>query len=129
MKAIKINLAGKDYYLLLNGAARYNLADLCGDKSITELIQPDTKESFDYLCKAIEILAEQGELARRYAGYDKSTCPTYDELHIIITPYEQLTLRLDVTNAVFLGYGREIKDDEKEVDLVLQELEKKTAKG
>ena len=125
MKSIKINLAGRDYYLALTAEARFTLNDLCGEKSILELTQPDTRESADYLCKAVAVLTEQGELARRYMGYDKSNYLPAETINAILTPKDMLDLKADLAHAIMLGYGREIEAGEKEVDLVLQELEKK----
>lgn len=129
MKTIKIDLAGKDYYLAFTGAAKYKLEDLCGEQSILELTQPDTRESFGYLCKAVAILTEQGELARRFMGYDKSTYLSAEAIEAILLPKDILIVKTGLAHAILLGYGREIEDEKKEVDLVLQELEKKTAIG
>jgi hypothetical protein len=129
MKAIEITLAGQKYYLAFTGEARYALNDLCGDQTILELSRPDTREALDYLCKAVSILIEQGELARRYMGYDKGAFLDSETIKAIVTPSDIQTLKVDLAKAIVLGYGREVESDEKEVDLVLQELEKKTTKG
>lgn len=129
MKTIKINLAGRDYYLALTGSAKFDLDDLSGGESIIQLILPNTREALDLLCKATAILMEQGELARRYAGYDKSTYLPADAIKALLTPNDIALLKVDFAKAVLLGYGREIESPEKEVDLVLQELEKKTTRG
>ncbi len=129
MKAIEITLAGQKYYLAFTGEARYALNELCGDQSILELTQPDTREALDYLSKAVSLLVEQGELARRYMGYDKGAFLDPETIKAIVTPKDIQSLKIDIAKAIILGYGREIEPDEKEVDLVLQELEKKTTKG
>jgi hypothetical protein len=129
MKAIEITLAGQKYYLAFTGEARYALNELCGDQSILELTRPDTRESLDYLCKAVSILIEQGELARRYMGYDKGSFLAPEAIKAMLTPKDIHFLKIDLAKAIILGYGREIESDEKEVDLILQELEKKTIKG
>lgn len=130
MKAIEFTLAGKTYYFAHTGEARYQLKDLCGDESIIDLMQPDTREALDYLCKAAAILIEQGELARRYMGYDKGAFLAPDALKAMLTPKDIQSLKVDLARAIIISYGREVESEEKEreVDLVLQELEKKTIK-
>jgi hypothetical protein len=126
MKAEKITVGGRDYYLAFNGSAKFSLDELCGEKSIVELTQPNTKEAQDFLFRAVSILAEQGELVRRRYGYDKGEMLQAEDLPLLLTPVEILELKTALYHAVARGYGREVQDDAKEVDLVLQELEKKT---
>ena len=126
MKAIEIELAGQKFYLAFTGAAKYLLKDLSGDKFLFDLILPDTLEALDYLCKAAAILIEQGELARRNMGYDKGKILAPEAIKTMLAPTDIEALKLDVANAILLGYGREIDNEEKEIDLILQELEKKT---
>lgn len=128
MKAIKMQLAGKEYYLALTGTAKFAIDDLQGGDSIINLIQPNTKSALDILCNVAAILMEQGELARRFAGYDKSTYLSADAIKALLSPSEVVSLKLDVARALLLGYNREIEAEgnEKAVDIVLQELEKKT---
>ncbi len=127
MKAVKINFAGKDFYMAMTAEAMFDLRDLSGDKTILKLIQPATKEARTYLFKAVSILTEAAELARRYMGYDKCLHHlTEKAIEAMATPDDILNMKVAVAEAIALGYNREINDPEKEVDLVLQELEKKT---
>ena len=126
MKAKKITVGGKEYYLVFNAAAKFALDELCGDQSIVEITQPNTKEAHEFLFKAVAILAEQGELVRRRLGYDKVEMLKEDDLPLLLTPIEIMGLKTALYQAVAIGYGREIKDDRQEVDLVLLELQKKT---
>lgn len=126
MKAEQIALDGKDYFLIFNGSAKFAIDELCGDESIVTLTQPNTREAIEYLYKAVSILAEQGELVRRHFGYDRGDMLTVESIQLLTTPTDNPELKLAVYQAITRGYGREIEDDEKEVDLVLQELEKKT---
>lgn len=127
MKAIKMNFAGKDFYMAMSAGAMFDLRDLSGEKTILELIQPTSKEARTYLFKAVSILTEAAELARRFMGYDKCLYHlTEDAIEAMATPDDILKLKVAVAEAIALGYNREINDPEKEIDLVLQELEKKT---
>lgn len=127
MKVEKITVGGRDYYLAFNGSAKFALDELCGGKSIVGLTQPDTKEANNLLFQAVSILAEQGELVRRYYGYDKDEMLEAESLPLLLTPMDMLTLKTALYCAVSRGYGREIQDTGGEVDLVLQEIQKKTA--
>jgi len=128
MKAEQITLNGKNYYLVFNGVAKFAIDELCGEQLIWDLILPGTSEAHSYLCKAVSILAEQGELVRRYYGYDHGEMLAAEEALLFIKPDDISSLKLALNKAIARGYGREIEDDEKEVDLVLQEIQKKTVK-
>lgn len=131
MKSIKITLGTGEYYLSLTASAKFEIDKLCGKADVTDIIGPDTPEAFDSMCRVLAIMIEQTELARRYMGYDKGDIPTPEEIQNFIsmtmTVGDIREMKRDIYNAIILGYGREISDDAKEVDLVLQELEKKTA--
>lgn len=129
MKAEKINLCGQDYYLCMNAAAMFELDELRGEQTIVDITQADDKASTEILFKAVQILSEQGELTRRRLGYDKGTFLTVNDLWLMTQKLDILNLKFATYQAVTLGYGRESEDDDKEIDLVLQELEKKTGNG
>ena len=129
MKAKKINLCGQDYYLCMNATAMFELDELRGENDIVDITQANDKASIEILFKAAEILSEQGELTRRKLGYDNGKILTAEDLHTIAQPIDILLLKESVYKAMSLGYGRESEDDDKEIDLVLQELEKKTGNG
>lgn len=129
MKAEKFNLCGQDYYLLFNAAAMFTIDELRGEQTIVDITQTNDKASVEILFKTAEILSEQGELTRRKLGYDKGTFLTADDLHTMAQPVDIMLLRLAVYRAITIGYDRESEDDDQEVDLVLQEIEKKTGNG
>ena len=128
MKSVKIELGGREYYLFFNAEAMFGMNKLCG--SANELIQtifPETSEAYGILCKSLVLLSEQGELARRVLGYDKRPMLTEEQARTLVQPIETLPLKMAVVSAVTIGYGREVEDSDGVVDLVLQEIEKKTA--
>lgn len=129
MKAEKINICGQDYYLLFNASAMFAIDELRGENNIVDITQANDKASIEILFKAVEILSEQGELTRRKLGYDKGAFLTVEDLRAIAQPVDIMLLRLAIYHAIAMGYGRESEDDDKEIDLVLQELEKKTGNG
>ena len=67
------------------------------------------------------------ELARRYEGYDKGETPDEERLRATIMPYDVITMRQSVLEALMRGYKRDVSEEE--TDLGLAELQKKrTAK-
>lgn len=121
----KIILNGKEYPLLFNGTAMFSTRDICGEKGVVEVTVDDTVAAFEVLCKVAVIMAEQGELLRRWEGHDPQEILTENELRLTITPRGILALKKAVAEAVTEGYRREIKDENGEIDLGLAELNKK----
>lgn len=130
MRAVKYELAGRERYLTFTVEAMFQIEETFGGvKELAEKMEPNTRESFAVICKAAAILAEQGELARRGMGYDPE--PPADEAAIaaaIVHPFEMARLKMAITAALSLGFGREVEPENDEVDLYLQELneQKKT---
>lgn len=129
MKAIKLTLAGRERYLAFTGEAMFKIGEEFG--GTTELLKKTEANNRDGLAAAIRaavILAESGELARRYMGYDPEPMLDGDALAATITPAEIAPLKLAIPVAITLGYGREVTDENDVVDLGLQELnaQKKT---
>lgn len=130
MKALKTKLGEKEIILALTAEAKFQIDELCGESSIVDATKEDTKEALETTIKATAILVEQAELARRYMGYTPTEIPTEDEIRktvsLAMTAGDVRALKVDLYEAVLLGHNREIESKDKEVDLVLQELEKKT---
>jgi hypothetical protein len=126
MKCVKVTISGLELHLLFNGAAMFEIEEQFGSASeLLNIIKEDTKEAFAALCDAVFILAEQGELARRYAGYEAGEIPTKEKLGRVAMPNDILDFKIAVPQAITLGYGREIEPENGEVDLVLAELNQK----
>lgn len=126
MKAIKITLAGRERHLVFTGEAMFRIQDEWGGSSaLLEAIQPNSREGFQTACRAAAILAEQGELARRYFGYDPEPMVDAEAIAQTTTPDEIETLKLAIPAALTLGYGREVAPENEEIDVVLLELNQK----
>ena len=99
-----------------------------GVKNVTDKIIKTDRESFVVLCETAALFAERGELARRYYGYDPQEFVEAAELMRVMQPAQILDLKDAVIKAIELGFGREIENEETEVDLGLLELneQKKT---
>lgn len=97
-----------------------------GDKNPSDVVYENTADGFVDLCRVFCILAEQGELSRRYEGHDKSEVPDEGMLRVKTAPYDVIAMRQGVISAITNGYKREIVQDE--TDLGLAELQKKNEK-
>lgn len=127
MKAVKINLAGEERYLAFTGEAMFTIKDEFGGVSeLLSAMSKDTREGYATTCKAAAILAEQGELARRHMGHTPAAILDADAISGLTSPAEYMAVKAAIPVAIALGFGREIKDEDEEVDLVLVELQKKT---
>lgn len=126
MKAITIQIGGKERYLAFTGEAMFTVREQYGSaEALLDATKPDTREGFSTLCAAVAILAEQGELARRYFGYAPDEILTAADVQRVTTPADIIPLKLALPRAITLGYGREIEPENNEVDLGLAELNQK----
>lgn len=124
MKAVKIDLAGRTRYLAFTGEAMFQLRDKFGGTSqLLESMKADTREGFSIACEAAALLAEQGELVRRNFGYDPEPMLEAATIKETTDPNDIVALKLAIPAAISLGYGREVKPENDEVDLGLAELE------
>ncbi len=123
MVNIKVN--GNEYDLLFNGAAMFAIKEKFDGDNISDLIKDDTALCFQRACKIAVILAEQGELLRRYMGHTPCETLTEDELRLSISPLSIYALKNKLSEAMMDGYKREVTDENGEVDLGLAELNKK----
>lgn len=127
MNETKVKVCGKEYHLLFNGYAMFAAQEMFGARPIGEIVQDTTAEGFINLCHVFCLLAEQGELSRRYEGCDRADTPKEELLQVQAMPYDVIEMRQGVLQALMRGYKREI--EEEETDLGLAELQKKrTAK-
>lgn len=123
MKAVKIELAGRIRYLCFTVEAMFQIEEqFDGPGALTDALRDSGREGFSAACKAAAILAEQGELVRRSLGYDPE--PMVDEAAIaaLMAPSDIVALKLAILSAISLGFGREVVDEDDEVDLGLAEL-------
>lgn len=126
MKAVKITMAGRELLLMYTGEAMFRLQEEFGDvNELMAAIAPNTREGFDALCAACAVLAEQGELARRYLGYIPGHILSAEEIRHLMMPKDVVAFKQALPQAVSLGYDREIEPQNNEIDLGLAELDQK----
>jgi len=127
MKAVKVTIAKKEYYLYFNGNAMFESRDKYGGiEQLNNALDEKTREGFAAICDTAALLAEQGELTRRYCGYDPAEFITAETIKNIIQPPEILDLLTAIFRAIQLGFGAEIdREKEDEIDIGLAELNQK----
>lgn len=133
MKTVEFSYGGKRLNLYFNGAAMFAISAMGderpeGSSKIEDEMQEVTPQGFATLCNVAAILAEQGELCRRYLQYPHSRIPTAEELLQLLTPIQMLGLRTAVIKAINLGYTQTESQEDDDIDTGLAELEKKTGR-
>lgn len=123
MNEVKTTVCGTEYHLLFNGYAMFAAQDMFENRQLGEIVQDNTAEGFVNLCRVFCLLAEQGELARRYEGYDRGETPDEERLRAAVMPYDVIAMRQSVLEALMRGYKRDVPEEE--TDLGLAELQKK----
>ncbi len=123
-RCIKYTFCSRELWLMYNGAAMFALRDLHGNvKGLFDAIGSDTPEGTDALVAAFRSLAENGNAARKYIGYDCDELPDKDAVAALTTVDDIARMRDAVMNAIMTGVGREIQNTEDvEIDLGLEEL-------
>lgn len=129
MKTVKIELAGRERYLCFTVEGMFQIEERFGGvQELTDTMRANSRTGFEAACGAAAILAEQGELCRRSMGYEPEPLCSAEDIAATTAPSNLAQLKLAVVSAINLGYGREIKPENEEVDLGLAELneQKKT---
>lgn len=129
-RVIEFEYNGKPYEAYCPAAAIFDIYDRCGEVGdIAELTGFDkqTREGWDECCRLLAELCRWGELRRRHLGEDPRDMLTAAELQLA-PPVDVPALRLVVIRAISAGFRREIPDEERERDLVLEELDREQKK-
>ena len=116
---------GPEYTLCYTGEAFFSVSDIVGDGEISKALIPENKEGLNRLCKVAAALSEQGELVRRYLGYEPSEMLDEEQIRMLLPPTERVNLYNAVMSAIILGCEREIKDAGKTISLTRQKMLKK----
>lgn len=123
MKAVKLKLVGRERYLAFTVEAMFQIQEQFGGPTeLVDAIRDDGREGFSAACRVAAILAEQGELARRSLGYDQEAMVDEAAIASSLSPSDIVALKLAIPAAISLGFGREISEEDDEVDLGLAEL-------
>ena len=130
MKTFEFDYGGKVLHLYMNGTAMFAIEALdAGREDYTDAIdrmKADIPEGVADLLRVALILAEQGELCRRYLGYSPERIPTEKELLLLLSPAQLMLLRVSALTAINAGYEQKESGQNDDIDTGLAELEKKT---
>lgn len=126
-RMVKVTVAGEDRYLNYSIGVLFDVNDKYGSLSgFLDVLEKDNMEAFDALRWITVRMANEGELCRRSLGYDRCEILKDEDVGTQMSPYDFMMLKNAVVTAVNNGYMREVPDDEnREIDLGLQELEEK----
>ncbi len=127
MKTIPFRHEGRTYHLLMNAAALFDVYETFGSNGfVLDHIQGNNRTSLKAICWMLAKLAEQGELWRRYQGFEGGQIPTEEQLLMGLSPMEVPEARRAIIQAVQEGFHQEAGPERNEVDVGLLELQKKT---
>lgn len=133
MKTVEYKLGDQTWYLCLNGNALVTLYERFGtEKSLLQHIQGMERPAFEATCAYLAVLGTQGELVRRYQGYDHGKFPTEQMFRTLLAPLDVAQARTAIGEAVRLGFALEHppeEDEPEEIDLGLEEIRKKGKTG
>lgn len=127
MNYVEHDFNGRTSRLSLTAGALYDIYEKYGyTDSIVDSLKLDenTKESWDNACWLYALLAAQGELQRRALGYDPEPMIAMEAVRRFASPADVPGIKAALLAAIHLGFTRAVEPtEEKEVDLVLLELE------
>lgn len=113
----------EDYVFRYSAAAHLAASEKYPDGMVNEITQK-TVAGFDALCWAIVELTTQGELYRRHMGLDAHEILTVERVQAELMPYQLPEAQKLIMDATIKGLSMPT-DENAEVDVVLQELQKK----
>lgn len=117
---------GQEIYLAYTVSAMFQTNDLLKDnEQVMDLMDEQGEEGFERFCETVSILAGCGAQVRESEGLSRTAYPNAEELRACMQPMEYLKIRRAAMEAILLGYGREVVDENEEIDLELAQLEKK----
>ena len=134
MKHIDFEFNGTTYALSFTAEALFTVYDKFGYSSdifdATKALEP-TAEGWKNCCWLAALMASQGELQRRYLGYEPQKMVTMEELRTGFMAADSLRLREAVRDALVQGFKRDVPDPDadEEVNLVLLEREEAEKKA
>ncbi len=127
MKTVPFRHKGRTYHLLMNAAALFDIYEKFGSKGfITDHIRGNNRTALEAISWMLAKLAEQGELWRRYQGFEGGEMPSEEMFLMTLLPMDMLEARRAIEQAVHEGFRMEEGPERSEVDIGLLELQKKT---
>ena len=116
---------GTEYYFLYDGDAIFRIQDEFGPGILPELSLRETGAAENIL-RVSEILTEQAVLkCKKYGIEDAPVFKAAEFKKMDVMPYMYLDLQKACMDAANIGFEREVKDEDEEVDLILLKRQKK----
>lgn len=129
MKLTTIELEHREYYLLLNGEALFSCYDHFGqDCDLSDIIASFDKDGFQDMVWMLTEFATQGELYRRYQGFDPQPLLKESDARLLITPKDIIPLKVALEATLRSGFTRE-HTGEDDQDVYLSEIARKKARA
>lgn len=125
-RLVEVVIRGETRYLNYSIEVMFRVIEKYGSaqKMLEALLTPGV-EAFETVRWLAALMANDGELCRREAGFEKNPMLSVKDISPRMKPWEYERLHKAVSEAVSLGYQREVEDDDTEIDLGLEELNKK----
>ena len=124
----KTVINGEDRYLNYSIEIMFDVNEKFGNiNNALETMEGNSIESFEAVKWFAIRMANDGELCRRSEGYDSRPMLSENAINIRMHPLEFSELKNAVVQAITNGYRRDIEDEDKEIDVGLEELNAKKA--
>lgn len=117
---------GEKYWLVYTADAYFEINEKFG-ADFTDKLRADNRMAYDTAVGCLSILAREGELARRYMGYEQKPMLTEETIRRTTLPKDIIEVKSSVLDCIIAGLRMEGNGDNSEpVDVGLLEYEKKT---
>lgn len=128
-RMIEADYGGQTYYLHYSVAVMFDVIEKYGSAQLLlDRIDRNDADGFSSVAWAFVRMTQEGELMRRGEGHPAADMLGYDDITIYrLKPYEYIEMHRSVVEAITLGYVRDTKRKDEDIDIGLAELrEKKT---
>ena len=120
---------GKEYWLVYTADAYFEIKEQYGTEPFDRL-RADDRSGWDCAVGCLLILAREGELCRRYMGYEPLPMLDEETIRRTVLPDGVVNVKNAVAETIFAGMRiANAKKDNQPVDIGLLEFEKKTIPG
>lgn len=124
MNPVRVTINQQAYELIYTVGAAIKIQDAFGssEEMLSDIGGAGEVHGAAAVCRAAAILMEQGELVRRYMGYEPHSILSASDIASCASKQELDVLRIAIPATVSAGLLCELEDETEEIDLGLQEL-------
>ena len=127
-ESCSVVLAGRTFSLLYTADAYFEINEAAGEDFMEKLLSP-SRGSYETALSCFVILAREGELTRRYRGFEAEDIADEEELRRTLTPADIPVLKNAVIDAICAGLRVSAGEKRGPRDIGLENYEKKTARA